>query len=291
MSGTVEDAGVDDRERKVAELLAAEADPAFLRRAAWILARAGLAPGQRLLDVGAAEATMVRLAQALEAVRPVAVDVSLPRLRRARASGYRGAAVVADATRLPFAAATFDRILACEVLEHIEHDDGALREARRVARPSARLLVTVPHAGYPWSWDPIARLRERLGLEPLRSGWYVGIWYAHRRLYREMDLHPRVENAGWRIACRARLVRGGVPFAHFLLYGVGRRLLEAGVVRGEAAPGLGRRQLGGRLPGVWHPIGAGARLLRWSAARADRRGRAASVHLALVAQADGDSVT
>jgi ubiquinone/menaquinone biosynthesis C-methylase UbiE len=278
---------VTTRERQVLALLAAEADPAFRSRAAWSLARAGLLAGERLLDLGAAEATMTRLAGALAAVKSIALDVSLSRLLRARANDYRGAAVVADATRLPFRDGSFDVILACEVLEHVEDDARALAEARRVARPSARLAVTVPHASYPWSWDPLARWREKLGLEPLRTGWYVGIWYGHRRLYREDDLHRRIERAGWRIASRARLSRGGLPFAHFLLYGVGRRLLDAGWVRGSAATGLERRRLGAPLPPAWTPLGGGVRLMRLAAARADRArrsaGAGASVGLAVMA--------
>lgn len=53
--------------------------------------------------------------------------------------------VVADAGEpAPFAAGVFDAVVMAEVLEHIWHDVGALREAQRVLKPNGKLLVTVP---------------------------------------------------------------------------------------------------------------------------------------------------
>jgi SAM-dependent methyltransferase len=50
-----------------------------------------------------------------------------------------------DVTRpLPFAAGTFDAIIAAEVLEHLIEDHLALLELRRVLAPHGRLIVTVP---------------------------------------------------------------------------------------------------------------------------------------------------
>jgi ubiquinone/menaquinone biosynthesis C-methylase UbiE len=49
-----------------------------------------------------------------------------------------------DATRLPFPDATFDRIIAAEVLEHIDDDFGAIRELVRVLRPGGTIAATVP---------------------------------------------------------------------------------------------------------------------------------------------------
>jgi ubiquinone/menaquinone biosynthesis C-methylase UbiE len=49
-----------------------------------------------------------------------------------------------DATRLPFPDGTFDRIIAAEVLEHIDDDFGAIRELVRVLRPGGTIAATVP---------------------------------------------------------------------------------------------------------------------------------------------------
>ena len=55
-----------------------------------------------------------------------------------------GHAVVADATALPYPDASFDRIIAAEVLEHITDDEGAIAELARVLRPGGTIAVTVP---------------------------------------------------------------------------------------------------------------------------------------------------
>ncbi|WP_420437092.1 methyltransferase domain-containing protein [Candidatus Poriferisodalis sp.] len=55
-------------------------------------------------------------------------------------------AVVADATALPYPDASFDRIIAAEVLEHIVNDERAIAELSRVLRPGGTIAVTVPAA-------------------------------------------------------------------------------------------------------------------------------------------------
>ena len=49
-----------------------------------------------------------------------------------------------DATRLPFPDRSFDRIIAAEVLEHVDDDMGAIRELVRVLRPGGTIAATVP---------------------------------------------------------------------------------------------------------------------------------------------------
>jgi SAM-dependent methyltransferase len=53
--------------------------------------------------------------------------------------------------QLPFGDASFDLILATDVLEHLQDDRLAMRELRRVGAPGSRLLVTVPAYGWLWS--------------------------------------------------------------------------------------------------------------------------------------------
>jgi SAM-dependent methyltransferase len=51
---------------------------------------------------------------------------------------------------LPFGTGEFDLLLACDVLEHIRDDIGALRELRRVAVNDGYLIITAP--AYQWMW-------------------------------------------------------------------------------------------------------------------------------------------
>ena len=66
------------------------------------------------------------------------------RRRRGRPRLAAPAPSQGDATRLPFADGTFDRIIASEVLEHIADDEAAMGELARVLRPGGTMAVTVP---------------------------------------------------------------------------------------------------------------------------------------------------
>lgn len=52
--------------------------------------------------------------------------------------------VTGDARRIPFADASFDMVTMFDLLEHVEDDDRAAREALRVLRPGGWILVSTP---------------------------------------------------------------------------------------------------------------------------------------------------
>jgi SAM-dependent methyltransferase len=94
--------------------------------------------------------------------------------------------VQGDALHLPFADATFDRIIAAEVLEHIPDDQTALAELARVLKPGGRIAVTVP-----------ARFPERIN-------WALDSEYhdfpgGHIRIYSQAVLEDRLTAAGLRV--------------------------------------------------------------------------------------------
>ncbi|HAQ22814.1 MAG TPA: SAM-dependent methyltransferase [Acidimicrobiaceae bacterium] len=117
--------------------------------------RLGLSAGETILDLGCGHGR-----HAYEALRRgahvVACDLGLEELRQVRSIGsimrsdgdVDGDVVLetanGDATRLPFADASFDRIIASEVVEHIDDDENALAELVRVLRPGGVLAVTIP---------------------------------------------------------------------------------------------------------------------------------------------------
>ncbi|MEA3408578.1 MAG: class I SAM-dependent methyltransferase [Chloroflexota bacterium] len=56
----------------------------------------------------------------------------------------------APAEQLPFEASFFDIVFSHEVLEHVDDDKKAVREAYRVLRPGGRLVIFVPNRWYPF---------------------------------------------------------------------------------------------------------------------------------------------
>ena len=110
--------------------------------------RLGLRSGDRLLDLGCGFGR-----HAFEALRRgahvVACDLGFDELHRVRATVAAMAEVEeigpdvvletanGDATRLPFADDSFDRVIASEVMEHIHDDAAALTELRYEAMAAA----------------------------------------------------------------------------------------------------------------------------------------------------------
>lgn len=119
----------------------------------------GLRPGDLFLDAGAGFGRHAFEAARLGA-RVVALDYAAEEVVGTRATfgGMVDAGEIpldryvgvlrGDATRLPFADGTFDRVVTSEVLEHIQDDVAAIGELARVLRPGGTLGVTVP------SWWP-----------------------------------------------------------------------------------------------------------------------------------------
>lgn len=70
------------------------------------------------------------------------IDISLPAITRLNAAG--GIARPGEITGLPFDAACFDLVVACDVIEHVDDDRRAFAELSRVLKPGGRLIFSVP---------------------------------------------------------------------------------------------------------------------------------------------------
>jgi SAM-dependent methyltransferase len=112
-----------------------------------------VAAGERVLDMGCGGG---RHAFALykRGAQVVALDMDAAELKDVAGmfaaladevpAGASAQAVRGDAYRLPFADATFDKVIAAEILEHLPGDTDAMAELARVLKPGGRIAVTVP---------------------------------------------------------------------------------------------------------------------------------------------------
>jgi ubiquinone/menaquinone biosynthesis methyltransferase len=103
------------------------------------VAALGELAGRRVLDICAGTLDLTRLIEDAGGYA-VAVDFSHQMLRGG-AGKARAPRIVADAQRLPFADASFDGALCGFGLRNLDDPGAGLREARRVLRPGARLVV------------------------------------------------------------------------------------------------------------------------------------------------------
>jgi SAM-dependent methyltransferase len=159
--------------------------------------RLGLRAGERVLDLGCGGGR-----HAFECLRRgaavVALDADLVELKGVSGlmaamadageapAGASSMETQGDACRLPFPDASFDRVIAAEVLEHLPDDRTALTELARVLRPGGRMAVTVPRYG------------------PEVVNWalsddYHNVPGGHIRIYRRSQLFGRLESAELRV--------------------------------------------------------------------------------------------
>lgn len=220
-----------DDAAKLRRMLANEADMAAKHRLRIVLEYLQPEPGERVLDCGCGLGWFLKVIEELAPCRLSGIDNDLPRLRRARAEISTGVSLaVGSVTRLPYADGTFDKVILSEVLEHLPEDLPGLLEVKRVVRPGGTIAITVPNHDYPFLWDPINWSLERLGLAPIRSGFFGGIWTNHVRLYTREKLIDLVSRADLVAEDPRQFVHYCFPFAHNLVYGLGMRLVESGVL-------------------------------------------------------------
>jgi len=243
-------------------LLSNEADMAFRRRARMLLEYLELREGDRVIDVGCGMGVYLMLMSRLRRMDLFGLDLQVERLRRARAEVTTARLVCGDIGRLPFAPGGFDKVLMSEVLEHVPDDEGALRAIHRLLKPGGLLAVSVPHANYPFWWDPINRTWTRVGGSPIRKGPLVGIWTDHQRLYLPDELEARLERAGFIVEAVEQATHYCFPFMHFLVYGVGKPLIERELLPRALANSADRFRAEQNQGGFLNPVKVGVAAFR-----------------------------
>lgn len=101
-----------------------------------------------------------------------------------------------EAQHLPFDNSSFDLVTALDVVEHLDDDAAALREAWRVLRPGGHILVTVP--AYPFLWgdqDEVNMHKRRYVAPELRAALEAAGFEIVRLSYMNAVLFPPIAAA------------------------------------------------------------------------------------------------
>ena len=123
----------------------------------------------RVLDLGCGAGNLL---ERMMGERAVGLDLSDVLLAQARAklAGRGGLPLIqGDAERLPFRDNTFDGIACSEVVEHVLDPRAVFAEIRRVAKPGARLVLTIPNEEL---INSVKRVIVALGLKKWVAGTY-----------------------------------------------------------------------------------------------------------------------
>jgi SAM-dependent methyltransferase len=142
----------------------------------------------RVLEVGCGEGQVARaiaaaadaaVARVVVGADPTANQVT-EAVRRARGPVY----LRAPASPLPFADATFDAVVVCLVLEHVDDLDGALGEIGRILQPGGRLVLMLNHPllqapGSGWIDDQV--------LDPPEQYWRIGSYLTESANVEEVE--------------------------------------------------------------------------------------------------------
>jgi SAM-dependent methyltransferase len=104
----------------------------------------------RVLDIGCGTGFNLQELRALGVTGAVGLDLADKALAFCRGRGLR-TLVRGDAARPPFREASFDVVLALDLIEHVEDDRAALDGLRRILRPGGRLILFTPAFSFLWS--------------------------------------------------------------------------------------------------------------------------------------------
>ncbi len=204
---------------KLDQLLANTGDMCLKRRAREIVLAVDPKKTDKVLDAGCGDGFYLHLLANLTQAQLVGLDDNPKALDLARkyVSSKKLKLVEGDVLKMPFKNNSFDKIICSEVLEHIPDDVKGLKEFTRVLKPEGIVAITVPSHNYPFLWDPVNWVLEKLFHTHFQDGFWAGVWNQHRRLYTPKLLKEIVNKSGLKVVNIKCLTHYGLPFNHFLL--------------------------------------------------------------------------
>jgi len=211
---------------KLETLLDSTGDMALKRRARNIVGGLDLKDKDNVLDVGCGDGYYLHLFSNLGVgIKLSGTDQSEYDLDRAK-KNLKGKKVTLKQgdlmTKLPFNSSSFNKVSMSEVCEHLPDDVKGLKEVKRVMKKGGTICLTVPCHDYPFLWDPINWVLERIFNTHIKSGFFAGLWNQHIRLYTVDEITKVVENAGFKVEEAKALTWWCLPFNHYIVNLVAR---------------------------------------------------------------------
>lgn len=243
-----------------------EADMAFKRRVETIFEWVAPRDDDLILDMPCGRGFYLNMFRHANRCRLVGADLDWEVILKARHNlqGKDGIMLNhADIYALPYADNTFDAAILSEVLEHLDRDVDGLQEVYRVLKPGGAVAITVPNANYPFLWDPINKSLETLFGVHIQHGPLAGIWANHVRLYTREQLRASVRAAGFNIEEERAFTHYSFPFIHNLVYGLGKPLLESGLLPQTLANAADRTAFDKNNGSLLNPINLGLKLFNY----------------------------
>jgi hypothetical protein len=90
----------------------------------------------------------------------------------------------------------------------------------------------------------------------------VGMWSNHERLYRPPELIERIQGAGFRIEIAEEITHYSFPFIHFLVYGIGKPLIEHNLLPDQLRKNADRFSGARNSGSLLNPINLGLSIFR-----------------------------
>lgn len=250
----------------IAHMTRNEADMAFKKRVQTIFEWINPQPGDLILDMPCGRGFYLNMFRYASKSIMVGADLDWDVLVKAK----RNVGNLPDVTlqyaniySLPYPDNSFDAVILSEVLEHLYDDVSGLREVLRVLKPGGVVAITVPNANYPFWWDPINKTLETLFNTHIQHGVFAGLWANHHRLYERDQLREVVAIAGFDVEEERSFTHHSFPFIHNLVYGIGKPLLESGLLPDKLATAADRNGFDSNNGSLLNPINLGVAILNY----------------------------